>query len=345
MLDTQTGKLAGTTGGGSFSELESVYERLPAAFALKNEELWLLEAALAYLGSAGGQQCVPVRQRFSAIQALGAAIAQFPTVREIETAEGEILDRESLIDSLGAFAPSARPLHLPSRIMGARSYLVAKCHAFSMLSRLVQQDPPLFQAARRIIFAIISTLLAEDVYFSCLEDAKFPLEMKYELADDLMALWNTGSDPRTVEHLPALEALWLARDGTPPNFGSMTGASELIRVSMDLGNDWKEFLVSQLGDEETLAALEEFLFGLSWEEIREVRTRLEKFGIYAVDHNEIRFYLGSDPAYTTVNSRDPRGIYDFYIDRREMAARRRLLAVPGPHRTLEEMYLRFRITG
>jgi hypothetical protein len=340
MLDNSPETSAGMTGGGSFLEPDEV---LPAAFALKDEELRLFEEAVAYLSQNDGQQCVPLRKRFSAIKALGAAIAQFPSVREMESSRGEILDGESLIGSLNAFSPSARLLHLPSRIMGLRSYLVAKCHAFSMISYLVEQDRPLFLAARRAVFVIITTLLAEDVYFSCLEDTDFPAELKRDLAADLMALWDTGSDPRAVEHLPALEALWLARDGSPPVFGSMGGATELIRVSMELGDDWKEFIVSELPDEETQAALEEFLFGLSSEEIREVRDRLERFGIHAVNYDELRSFLGSSPAYSIAGSSDPRAIYDFYVDRRETAYRRRMASAQGPHRTLEEMYLRFRM--
>jgi hypothetical protein len=123
----------------------------------------------------------------------------------------------------------------------------------------------------------------------------------------------------------------------------MNGSSELVRISIDLGNDWQEFLVKYIDDDETRWALEEFLFGLSYEEIVEVRSRLCRFGIMAVGHDEVRSFLGSCPAYTIVRNSDPRAIYDFYIDRRDAAAFRQRTSAPGPRKTLEEMYLKFRI--
>jgi hypothetical protein len=123
----------------------------------------------------------------------------------------------------------------------------------------------------------------------------------------------------------------------------MDGTSELFRISIDLGADWEEFLKARGNDSETRWALEEFLFGLSFEEIDDVRSRLSRFGILAVGGDEVRSYLGSRPAYTIVRDSDPRAIYDFYVDRKDAAAFRERTAVPGPRKTLEEMYLQFRI--
>jgi hypothetical protein len=194
-----------------------------------------------------------------------------------------------------------------------------------------------------VVFSIVCTLMAEEVYFSCLEDPLFPGPIKRQLADDLISLWESGTDPRSVVHLPALEALWAARDSSPPTFGTMDGTSELLRISFDLGKDWQEFLVDQAESMETRWALEEFIFGLSYEEIQQVRSRLNRFGILAVGHDEVRSYLGSRPAYTIVRDSEPRAIYDFYVDRREAAVFRKRTSAQGPRKTLEEMYLKFRI--
>jgi hypothetical protein len=143
--------------------------------------------------------------------------------------------------------------------------------------------------------------------------------------------------------MPALEALWTARDSAPPSFGTMDGSSELLRITIDLGEDWKEFLVDQSPVTETRRALEEFLFGLSFEEINEVRSRLSKFGVSAVSRDEVRSYLSGRPAYAIVTGSDFRAIYDFYVDRRDAALFRKKTSAPGPYRTLEEIYIKYRI--
>jgi hypothetical protein len=186
--------------------------------------------------------------------------------------------------------------------------------------------------------------MAEDVYFSCLDDPSIPEEIKFRLADELVSLWDSGTEPAMIQHFPFLKALWIARNDSPPSFGTMDGTSEIIRISIDLQEEWKDFLLNQISTEETKWALDEFLFGLSYEELASVRTRLKKFGIPAADYNEIRTYLGSAPAYTTINNSDPRYIHDFYMDRKEAALFRKRLNSPGPHKTLEEIYLKYHMT-
>jgi hypothetical protein len=196
---------------------------------------------------------------------------------------------------------------------------------------------------RKVILSVIHTLMTEEVYFSCLNDTEFAPDVKLKLAYDLISLWDSGTDPRTVQHLPALDSLWTARDSSPPAFGTMNGTTELLRITIDMGSDWQEFLVANMSNSETKWALEEFLFGLSYEETATVRSRLIKFGINAVGHDEIPSYLGSHPAYGIINSSDFRAMYNFYVDRRDAARLRRRLSVPGPSHTIEEIYLKYRI--
>jgi hypothetical protein len=150
-------------------------------------------------------------------------------------------------------------------------------------------------------------------------------------------------DPGAGEHLLALEALWAARDTAPPSFGTMDGASELARISLDLGDDWHSFLVDCVSNDESRFALEEFLFGISYEEMLELRSRLSRLGISAVGADEVRSYLGTNPAYAIVKNEDPRMLCDFYADRRDAARLRKRTNAPGPKKTLEEIYLKHRI--
>jgi hypothetical protein len=256
---------------------------------------------------------------------------------------GVMRDEERLMASIATFAHPSRLLHSPTRVVAVRSYLVAKSHVFSMLAILTKEKAEYRLQVRRIIFSIICTLMIEEVYFSCLGDSSFPEHCRFRLANDLITLWDSGVDPKAIEHLPALEALWAARGAAPPSFGTMDGASELARLTVDLGDDWHSFVVDSISNDETRFALEEFLFGISYEEILEVRSRLGRFGISAVDADEVRSYLGNHSAYTMVNNDDPRVAYDFYVDRRDAAQLRRRTNAAGPKKTLEEIYLKHRI--
>ena len=310
---------------------------------LNNEEKNLVEKIGLYLKFRDPEEEALVKWRFECLNNLGAAISQYPSVRESRTLRGVRRSEEQLLEALCSFASSSHLLHIPARVVAARSYLVAKYQAFSLLHILAGEQEEFKRAIRKAILLVIHTLMAEEVYFSCLDDPGFSQTVKLNLANDLVSLWDSGTDPRTVRHLPALDALWTARDSAPPAFGTLNGTSELLRLTIDLGEDWHEFLVAHVSVNDTRWALEEFLFGLSYEELASVRTRLEKFGISAVSRDEITSYLGSQPAYGIINNSGYRAMYNFYVDRRDAARFRKKLAVPGPCHAIEEIYLRYRI--
>ena len=310
---------------------------------LNNEETVLVEKIENYLDSQNHEESDLVKERFECLDALGLAISKYPSVRDSHTLRGVQRSEEKLLEALCSFASSSYLLHTPARVVAARGYQVAKFQAFSLLHILAGENEEFYRPLRKIILSIIHNLMAEEVYFSCLLDPDFSHEIKLDLANDLICLWDSGADPRTGHHLPALDALWTARDSSPPAFGTMNGTSELLRITIDMGRDWQEFLVAHVSVSETRWALEEFLFGLSYEEINSVRTSLLKAGINAVGHDEIPMYLENRPMYGIINSSDYREIYDFYVDRREAARFRQRISVPGPGRALEEIYLKYRI--
>jgi hypothetical protein len=74
-----------------------------------------------------------------------------------------------------------------------------------------------------------------------------------------------------------------------------------------------------------------------------VRAWLERFSLSAVSGEEVRSYIGQS-SYGIIKGAGPRAFYDFYIDRRDAALFRKRVSASGPKRTLEEIYLKYRIT-
>ena len=310
---------------------------------LSDGEIELIKRIETYIGSRDCEECALIRKRFECLDNLGDAISQYPSVRDVQKLRGVHRSEEELLEALCSLANNSHLLHIPARVVAAKSYLVAKFQAFSLLHIVAGDTQEFYRPLREVILSIIHTLMAEEVYFSCLNDPGFSKEIKINIANDLISLWDSGTDPHTLRHLPALDALWTARDSSPPCFGTMNGTSELLRITIDMGPDWQEFLVAHVSEQETRWALEEFLFGLSYEEVNSVRSRLIELGINAVNHEEIPSYLGSRPAYGIINSSEYRAIYYFYVDRRDAALFRQKISAPGPRRTLEEIYLKYRI--
>ena len=316
-----------------------------SAQVLSEDEELLVGKIEDWLRDRNPQNHILVHERFRRLRNLGSAVFDYPSIKNIQYVRDILIDEHQLTESLLAFSAASQLLRTPAKVAALRSFLVAKFHAFSLLARLTEENDSLHQPSKNISFSVIFTLMAENVYFSCLEDPSFSSNTKSRLADDLIALWDSGTDLRSIRHLMALSSLWTARDSSPPSFGTMDGNTELLRISIDMGTDteWEDFLKEESTNDKTRWALEEFLFGLSYEEILQVRSRLKRYGVTSVSHKEVRSYLDSKPVFSPVNNHDPRAIYDFFIERRDACTLRKRVSAPGPLHTLEEIYLKYRI--
>jgi hypothetical protein len=316
-----------------------------SAVVLTEEEELLVGKAEEWLKEENSEYYSIFHERLRRLRNLGAAVFDYPSIKETKYVRDILIDEHHLTESLLAFSSASHLLRIPSKIAALRSFLIAKFHAFALLSKLAGKNKDLYVPARDISFSVVFTLMAEEVYFSCLEDPAFSNTTKNRLADDLILLWDSGTDQRSIHHLMALSSLWTARDSSPPIFGTMDGYMELLRISisMDTNTEWEDFLKEESTNDETRWALEEFLFGLTYEEILQVRNRFKRYGVSAVNYNEVRTYLDSKPVYSVVNENDPRAIYDFFVERRDTCLLRKKVSAPGPLHTLEEIYLKYRI--
>jgi len=318
---------------------------LHEAAVLTNEEEILVQKCEDWLSENMPDELALVHARFRRLRNLGSAVFDYPSIKETKFVRDILYNENHLTESLLFFSETNHMLRTPTKVVALRGFLIAKFHAFSLLSRLLENCADIQKQIINISFSIVFTLVAENVYFSCLEDTAFSENTKAGLANDLINLWDSGTDQRSIKHLMALSSLWTARDSAPPSFGTMDGNTELLRISIDMGTDteWEDFLKEESTNDNTRWALEEFLFGLSYEEILQVRSRLKKYGVTSVSHEEVRTYLDSKPIYSMVNNHDPRAIYDFFIERRDACTLRKKVSAPGPIHTLEEIYLKYHI--
>ena len=181
--------------------------------------------------------------------------------------------------------------------------------------------------------------MAEDVYMDLIDDTSIPLDIRRQIAFSLIILWEHRHDQTVLDAAPVLQAVWEARRNLAPAFGTMVGTSELLLISIQMDEDWNAFLKAKLGDKEISQAMEEFLFGLSYEQIQTLKTTLREQGISAIGRDEISAFLGQ-PIKTDLTS-DLRDFYMLYTVRRDNARVRKRLNIPGPHNTLEDHYMRF----
>ncbi len=277
--------------------------------------------------------------RMRSLEALAASASAFPS--PMATGVLGVYERgeSSLVDSLCAPSGPGRLLKTPTRVVIGRALMVAKVQAYALLSLALGSHDVLAPKVKKAQLQSIFSLLLEDVYLACLDDPLVSRETRARIASALVSMWESRGGGDCERIFPAFASLWFEREKSNPVFGTMGGASELVLLSINLGDDWRAFIRETLPKEESLQAVEEFLFGLSFEDIRRVRSRLVELGLVSIDRTGLSLLLGVERSYAQVDPGDPRSMYSFYAARKEAARARTLLGVEGPKRTLEELYL------
>ena len=304
--------------------------------ALTDSESQLIERIARYLDAKHPAESATVRQRIAALEALCSGVSRLPLVEEILGMQNADADTDMVLQTIGTFSISHGDKNLPDRIRAVRNCLSIKFKEFSEFSQLVQNNSELSQEVLRVIFSTVCTFTAEEVFFSLLEDQAFPTYIKLLLARELVSSWDTE-----VDFLLSLKTLWTTREITFPAFGSMIGSYELVRMLFSLGADWRVFCASQFGYDSVQWAFQEFSFGLSYEEINQVQAELNGSQGLATDFKDVSVFLGNHQRYAINKDASPLRIYDFFLDRKETAEKRKKIGIEGPWETLEELFIKF----
>lgn len=285
-----------------------------------------------------------IENRLRDISALAKSIAQFPSLLEKQNLTSSVRTPEALVESIMSYTEDGdTTLHMPSKAILGKGFLVAKIHTFYSMSKLARDyahmDEKEIKAYADETVSMMFTLMAEDVYLNLIRDKNLPRELRRQLATSLIILWEHRSDQTISDIAPVLQSVWSARRTLAPAFGTMMGTSELLLVSIQMGEQWTQFIKAKLGDSEVSRAMEEFLFGISYEQILRLRHILQTQGVKAIGRDEVGTYLGE--RVKTDISLDYRDFYLLYTVRRDNARARQRLHLDGPKKTLEDHFIRF----
>ena len=310
---------------------------------LTQKQRELVDVLTAQVSRIDPDQLDGLSRRMNNLRQLAIAIANFPSLLERTKLTGGVRTPQELIESLIYHTPEGEAtLQLPSKATLGKGFLVAKIHTFSSLTKLAKRsnlDAKLVQAFQDETVSMMFILQAEDVYLNMIRDDAIDLDFRRQLALSLLLLWEHRADQNISDIAPVLQAVWAARRKLAPAFGTMMGTSELIMISMQMDEKWAYFIKQKLAVPEVSQAMEEFLFGLSFEQVQQLKATLRERGIAAIGRDEVSTFLGQH--IKTDVSLDYRDFYTQYSLRRDNARARKRFGLPGPHKTLEDHFIRF----
>lgn len=327
-----------------FDEEEKQQEDLSAGIVLFSaHEQQLIGEVINKLWKQEPERVATLQKQLDNLEHLARAIAKFPSLLERSTLTASVRTPQSLIESLIANQYDGDTmLHLPSKASMGKGYLTAKIHTFASiakLARITKLGEDIAKGFDDLTISLLFTLMAEDVYLNLIKDTSLDIDIRRELASSLIILWEHSSDQNVADIAPVLQSVWQARRELAPAFGTMVGTSELLLMSIKMDEKWIKFIKQKLGESDVSQAMEEFLFGLSYEQVQALRATLRECKIPSIGRDDVSEFLGQH--IKTDISLDYRDFYLLYTVRRDNARARRRLNLDGPKWTLEDHFISF----
>jgi hypothetical protein len=276
----------------------------------------------------------------SRLERLAAVILDFPSLFSSEHLAGQRRGPETLVEQLVQRGPFATPLGLPIRAALARDFVLAKVQTFraallALEAPGIQAPSSLRERLRQEIAQSIYTMMGDRLLVDLIVDPEVPVASKRRAAALLLRFWERCLDLEIEDFCPLLESAWRARNRLVVEFGTLIGSVETVRLLASASDpDFVEALLQ--GDSVARRqAFEEFLFGLSIEELGTVRQRMEEQGLVAIDRSWVAETLGLPERELFSGIADPEAMFVSYQKRQLGASFRRMQGSAGPHCTAE----------
>jgi len=312
----------------------------------KAEEQKIMETLKSMLRTQGRlEELVSVEKNEAALVDLSAAISLYPSILGHQSLGRASRSIETLVNTLCLQDLMDLVFHIPTKAILGQSYSLAKINFFYMLLYLTREIAamrPMEEEIREIISINIFGIMAEDVFISIISDKTIPMHIRNNAGYLLASIWEHRVDYGVDEFAPALTNIWHAREKIDPNFGTMMGISELFMLSQESDPIWFEFLQRDDLKQDEIDALQEFLMGLSFEEIMQLSDDMKKSGRFSIDKNEIREKeMGEEKINRFFETSDPRRLFKSFSLRKSNSIFRARGNAPGPKKTLEEYLMSY----
>jgi hypothetical protein len=280
-----------------------------------------------------------IKANIDSLTELARAISQYPSILGSRQWGSTIRSVESLVEMLCCSHAIDKIMHIPTKAVLGKGFLIAKINLFFMMKYMADQHEELNEISKKILSNIINTvftLMSEEVFLAIIEDRLIEPSIRNRAGFLLANIWEYRLNQSVSDFAPILNSIWVSRRVNLPSYGTMMGLSEIAKLSQSKSKSWLDFLETVETSDEKFQALEEFLFSLTYEELAHLREEMTRKSLSSVKKEDIESLLGVPQTYPVFDESDPREMYQFFRHRKINARFRRRAENEGPHKTIEE---------
>jgi hypothetical protein len=301
----------------------------------------VVAAALDVIHEQGSEQARLLEASLLRLEGLATLVRDSPSiVTSWKSSVGHEFSGESLIELLCRVPEYDLDLHVPTKATIGQAYLIAKINFFKAVGYALAPLHSPKEIVLRMEIELgqsVYSKLAEELFISILTDAEVSYSVKTAAARFLFRIWDDRLMIEVDDFAPLLESVWRARSKVLPLLGTMLGTYEVFQLFREACDPR---FIDYFGTEslaiEQLLAFEEFLFGLSYEEIQKLRTHMHDNGATVLTLDQARELLGRRSPSWSAQHEGAQAFYTSYKKRRVNAHYRSITGVAGPKRTAEQ---------
>ncbi len=316
---------------------------------MTKQEIWsiqeknLINAMTNHLFTAGKNELQQkLNQNLTALEYQAIALSLYPSILHSNRIGGSERNLETLVSVLSERYSDENIFVMPTRAILTRSYEIGKINLLYMLkeiTRILDINDAELDSFPFIMNRMLS-IMTEDVLLDLLSG---PLRgnAKTFAAAALAQIWEGRISAESIAFSPELRNMWMIRRNSIPVYGSLSGTHEYISLCKNADDVCLDYIYNATEFPDESSALEEFLFGLTYEELCVVKENMSKSGKPCINRSEVAQILGEKTLYLSHKDDDPLQLYRFYNHRRRRAMSRRYSRDSGPIRTFEENFMAY----
>ncbi len=291
----------------------------------------------------GGNWAARIARKWNRIMRFHALVLEMPQADRSRLVEGEL---GSELDILGYAHLGDFDLRLPGRTILGKALIDLEISFWAFVSACVEeyvgdgeQRAMLLEKVERTLCGRIYNRMTAELLASVVSAPQVAEKHRRQAAAFLLSLWEDTAVMAMRNFAPLLESIWDARRRVHVSMGTLMGISEISQL-LELGATphFVDFFARNFEEAEIAEAFQEFLFGITYEELLEKTREREQKGLASargldLDATGLPRGLGNSLVERSL------GIYRFFKKRIQEARSRRITGAAGPKRIAEEYLL------
>jgi hypothetical protein len=293
------------------------------------------------------EQLYKIANNETALQELAKSISWYPSVLQEQELAGDKRNIMTLVQNLCFIDVKDMIFNLPTKAILGQGYSIAKVNFFYMLLYIIKEDGDIEDKdyLRFTILEIIKnnifSIMSEEVFIAIVTDRNISMEIRSSAGFLLANIWEYRIYSGVKEFAPILLDVWRIKDNFDPSYGTMLGVSELFSIFFQADQAWLDFLQKDDLSQNEIDSLQEFLFGLSFEDLKKLSDKMIVLNKRILTKSDVAEILGENSSKLNNKSNDPRDFFRSFSYRKNTAIYRKRGNIEGPKRTLEESLMCF----